>query len=57
MRSDFGAFVLVSAAAGATPTKIRKTLQARVFIRVIRLFPQFDIKLSHRWHSWVASAS
>ncbi|HEX8112432.1 MAG TPA: hypothetical protein VF516_32100, partial [Kofleriaceae bacterium] len=33
MRSDFGA--VLSAATGATPTRISPTLQARVFIRVI----------------------
>jgi hypothetical protein len=38
MRNDFGAVeVFVSAATGATPTKIKNTLQARVFIRVSRL--------------------
>lgn len=35
MRNDFGASVVVSAAAAATSTKIRHALQARVCIRVI----------------------
>jgi hypothetical protein len=43
--NDFGALVVVSAATGATPTKIRHTLQARVLIRVIGLL-QFGRKFS-----------
>ena len=38
MRSDLVAFV-VSAAAGATPTKSRHMLQTTIFIRVIGLPP------------------
>jgi len=57
MRNDFGALALVSAATGATPTKIRKTLQARVFILVISPAPQFDPRLSHDRHFRLASAS
>src|ERR1044071_4669188 len=45
MRNDFGALGVVSAATGATPTKIRHTLQARVLIRVIGLL-QFGARLS-----------
>jgi len=43
--NDFGAFEVVSAATGATPTKIRHTAYARVLIRVIGLL-QFRSKIS-----------
>jgi hypothetical protein len=46
--SDFGEVEVVSAATGATPTKIRHTVHARVLIRVIGLL-QFRRKYAQTW--------
>src|SRR4051812_14021317 len=55
MRSDFGASL--SAATGATPTRTRHTLQARVFILVIGLLPGFSKTHCHATRARVCWAT